>query len=97
MMSLLHRTVCSFMPQFITGCIGMCSVELVVDYFIKHEAQYTGGIFWVDCTCDESISAGLQSIAEVSELMYWCVYSSTDSGMCCGYCTWNEYRIHVVQ
>lgn len=51
----------------------MSSLELVVDYLIKHEAHYTGGMFWIDGSCNESVTAGLQSIAEVSSTVSACI------------------------
>lgn len=48
----------------------MSSLELVVDYLIKHEAHYTGGMFWIDGSCNESVTAGLQSVAEVSGTVF---------------------------
>lgn len=44
----------------------MSPVELVVDYITKHEAHYTGGIFWLNRSCEEALTSGLQSIADVS-------------------------------
>ena len=51
----------------------MNSLEFVVDYLIKHEAHYTGGMFWIDGSSNESITAGLQSIAEVSCIVLYCL------------------------